>query len=81
MYISNENIKVWTMSKPEVVNDIEVPLYFKEVLKQEQIYITYWGSFKRRPTFNWKEKLICVFEGTEEFRLVNFIYKKDILVG
>ena len=81
MFLADEDIKVWTMSNPEVIQDIEVPSYFSRLFKQEQITLTFWGKFKRRPRFTRQEKLVCVFEGREEFRMVHFMFKDNIQVG
>ena len=32
-----------------------------------------WANFTRMPQFNWNEKLICVFEGTEIFRVLSIL--------
>ena len=69
------------MSHPEVLYDLEIPSYLTDLLKQENIDITYWGKFKRRPKFSKKEKFICVFEGTEEFKLVHFMFKNEVRAG
>lgn len=42
------------------------------MLEQTSIKLTYWGKFKRLPKFTREEKLICQFEGTEEYRLLAF---------
>ena len=69
------------MSKPEILNDIDIPYYMNDVLETDSYKLTYWGKFKRKTKFSMHEKLACVFEGTEEFRLVSFQNSKAVQVA
>jgi hypothetical protein len=46
-----------------------------EFLRLNKIGLTIWESFKRRPKFNHKEKLVCLMHGAERVRMVSAIFK------
>ena len=50
-------------------------------MKSNSIGLTYWAEFKRKPVFNRDEKIICVVQGKERFRMVSSIFKQNIYSG
>lgn len=40
-----------------------------------------WSEFKRKPEFNHKEKLVCLIQGQEKFRIVSAIFKQNMYSG
>jgi hypothetical protein len=79
-YIDDEDFRVWTISKPEILHDIDIPYFIQDLLDLQSYKLTFWGKFKRKPRFALNEKLVCVFEGTEEFRIVSFLDTQDLEV-
>ena len=50
-------------------------------IKRDFITLTFWGNFRRKPKFNWNEKIVCMMRGQETFRMVSFIYKQEFHSG
>ena len=58
-----------------LLNDIVLPDFLGKYLRLHKIGLTMWGEFIRKPYFSLKERLVCVIQGSEKFRLVNAIFK------
>ena len=61
--------------KDQLMNDIQLPFFMNEFLRLNKIGLTIWESFKRRPKFNKKERLVCLMHGNERVRMVSAIFK------
>jgi len=78
LYLEDENIKVWSYYRPDILNDFEVPHYIGSILPLESTTLTLWAKFRRKPKFNWHEKLVCIIEGQETIKMVSFVYKSEV---
>ena len=84
LYIEDVPLSVWLQSHPNLLNDIQIPKYINRFLSinaSKDITLTFWGNFKRKPKFNWNEKIVCSLRGQETFRFVSFIYKQEMYSG
>lgn len=64
-----------------LVKDIKVPEFLSRYLRLQKIGLTMWGEFERRPTFNLKERVVCMVQGKETFRMVSSIFKQNMYSG
>lgn len=75
-YLKNE-----MLITKSLLNDFAKPHYISKLLRNRLTGITIWRDFAREPEFKDRERLICVIDGTEEFRMVSPIYKQNIYSG
>ena len=58
-----------------------MPYFLSSFLEPETITLTLWAKFKRKIKFNLHEKYLCLIEGHETFRIVNFTNKQHMKIG
>ena len=63
------------------MKDYQQPYFISSYLRIKSIGLTYWGEFKRKPLFNHDERVVCVVQGKEKFRMVSSIFKQNMYSG
>lgn len=76
-----DNVLTPIQVNQQLMRDIEVPSYLSAFLRLEKIGFTLWQAFRRKPHFNRKERLVCLLQGEEKFRMVSMAYKQNMYSG
>ena len=76
-----DNVLSSIQLNPRLLSDIQTPAFLQKYLRLQKVGLTIWGEFQRKPTFNHKERYVCVVHGGEKFRLVNAIFKQNMYSG
>lgn len=63
IYIDDFPLKAWLQSHPELLEDVKEHHFMETFIKRDFITLTYWGNFRRKPKFNWNEKIVCMMRG------------------
>lgn len=63
------------------MSDIPLPFYLDEYLQMKKLTISHLQDFKRKPKFNTNEKLVCLLQGRETFRMVSSVFKQNMYSG
>eukprot|EP00350_Pseudokeronopsis_sp_OXSARD2_P004529 CAMPEP_0170548412 /NCGR_PEP_ID=MMETSP0211-20121228/6740_1 /TAXON_ID=311385 /ORGANISM="Pseudokeronopsis sp., Strain OXSARD2" /LENGTH=167 /DNA_ID=CAMNT_0010853963 /DNA_START=494 /DNA_END=997 /DNA_ORIENTATION=+ len=66
---------------PSMFTDLERPSFIAKSVPNRLIGLTIWKNFTRKAEYEYRESLVCLLSGKEQFILISPIFKHNIYSG